>query len=93
MADALRLRANRTVRLLGGAQDVDPLECLFIRDDIPQLETFLAELSAPIRRVNPTTGKWELDKRGGDENAKSPDRFDAACLSFARDSDGGLRAR
>ena len=93
MADALRLRANRTVRLLGGAQDVDPAECLFIRDDIPQLETFLAELSAPIRRVNPTTGKWELDKRGGDENAKSPDRFDAACLAFSRDSDNGLRAR
>ena len=93
MADALRLRAFRTVRLLQGAQDVDPLKCLFIRADIPRLELFLSQLAGPIRRVNPTSGKWELDKRGGDENAKSPDRFDAACLSFARDSDGGLHAR
>lgn len=93
MADALRLRANRTVRLLNGADDIDPLECLFIRDDLPRLEEFLVELSAPIRRINPITGKWELDKRGGDEAAKSPDMFDAACLAFSRDSESGLRAR
>ena len=91
MADALRLRANRTVRLLQGA-DVDPAQCLFINPAIPRLEAFLAELSAPIRRVTPTTGKWELDKRGGDAAAKSPDMFDAACLAFARDSERGLRA-
>ena len=92
MADALRLRANRTMRLLKGDK-VDPVECLFIRDDLPNLETFLANLTQPIRRQSPSTGKWELDKRGGDENASSPDEFDALCLSFARSSENGLKAR
>ena len=92
MADALRLRANRTMRLLKG-DDVDPVECLFIRDDLPNLETFLADLTQPIRRQNPQTGKFELDKRGGDEKAASPDRFDALALAFSRDSDNGLRVR
>ena len=93
MADALRLRANRTVRLLKGDKSIDPIDCLFIRADLRNLEAFLADLSQPIRRVNPTTGKWELDKRGGDAAADSPDKFDALCLSFARDSEGGLKAR
>ena len=93
MADNLRLRANRTFRLLNGEAGIDPATCLFISDKIPGLEQFLSELTGPIRRVNPTTGKWELDKRGGDENAESPDDFDSACLAFARDSDHGLRAR
>ena len=94
MGYALRLRANRTVRLLADKDaDVDPLECLFIRDDLPGVEDFMAEMSWPIKRTNPLTGKIEIDKRGGDEAAKSPDGFDAACLAFARDSDNGLRAR
>lgn len=93
MADALRLRANRTVRLLKGDQDVDPRLCLFIRSDLPRLEHFLTQLSQPIRRTSPQTGKWELDKRGGKQNEKSPDLFDAACLAFARDSKSGLSAR
>ena len=92
MADALRLRANRTMRLLKGDK-VDPVGCLFIRDDLPNLETFLADLTQPIRRQNPQTGKWELDKRGGDEKADSPDPFDALCLAFSRDSDNGLKVR
>ena len=93
MADALRLRANRTVRLLKGDESIDPDECLFIRADLPRLEDFLTDCTQPIRRRNPITGKWELDKRGGDEKAESPDRFDALCLAYARDSDQGLRAR
>lgn len=92
MADALRLRANRTLRLLKGDK-IDPVECLFIRDDLPNLETFLADLTQPIRRQSVSTGKYELDKRGGDEKADSPDMFDALCLSFSRDSDNGLRVR
>ena len=92
MADALRVRANRTARLVKGDKDIDPLDCLFINPDILDFETFLAELAQPVRRQSPQTGKWELDKRGGDENAESPDRFDAACLAFARDSEYGLRA-
>ena len=93
MADALRLRANRSVRLLRGDKTIDPATCLFIRPDIPNLEGFLTDLTQPIRRRNPTRGKWELDKRGGDENAESPDKFDGACLAFARDSENGLKAR
>ena len=84
MADALRLRANRTVRLLSGDTSVRPMDCLFIRGDLPDLDTYLEELSRPIRRVNPTTGKWELDKTGGGE--ESPDDFDSTCLAFHRDT-------
>ena len=64
MADALRLRANRTVRLLAGDRTVRPMDCLFIRDDLPDLATYLEELSRPIRRISPQTAKWELDKSG-----------------------------
>ena len=92
MADALRLRANRTVRLLKG-DDVNPHLCLFINPDIHNLERFLTQMGRPIRRLSPQTGKWELDKRGGKESEKSPDLFDAACLAFARDSKSGLSAR
>ena len=92
MAQALRLRATRTIQLMNG-QEVDPAACLFIDPTLPQLGYFLASLTQPIRRVSPVTGRWELDKRGGDENAESPDPFDALCLAFARDSDHGLRAR
>ena len=37
MAFNLRLRANRTVRLLNGDEDVDPASCLFIRSRHPAL--------------------------------------------------------
>ena len=92
MAMALRLRANNTVALMNGREGIDPLDCLFIRHDLPHLEAFLNVLTKPIRRIGPTTGKWELDKRGGDEAAKSPDEFDALSLAFARSSETGLRA-
>ena len=93
MAFALRLRANRTVRLLEGDTDVDPATCLFISSKIPRLEQYLSELTQPRYRTNPTTGKLEIDKRGDDEAKKSPDSYDATALAFARDSDAGLRAR
>lgn len=92
MADNLRLRANRTVRLLNGDENIDPNACLFINPDIPEREAYLADLSQPIRRRSPLSGKWELDKRGGDEKAESPDRFDGTCLAFAYDSEFGLTA-
>ena len=93
MAFALRLRANRTVRLLEGDPDVDPVDCLFINPDIPNLEKYLSELTQPQYRTNPTTGKLQIDKRG-EENAKSPDAYDATALAFCRDSaDQVLRAR
>ena len=90
MADALRLRANRTVRLMGGDKTVRPMDCLFIRDDLPDLDTYLEELSRPVRRISPQTGKWELDKSGG--GGESPDDFDSTCLAFVRDT-LKLRAR
>ena len=90
MADALRLRANRTVRLLNGDRSIRPMDCLFIRDDLPELDTYLEELSRPIRRISPTTGKWELDKTG--DGGESPDDFDSTCLAFVRDT-LKLRAR
>ena len=93
MADAVRLRANRTVQLLNGNDEIDPMECLFINPDIPNLESYLGEWTDPIRRRSPMSGKWELDKRGGDERAESPDTFDGLCLAFCRDSDYGLKAR
>lgn len=102
MADALRLRANRTVKLLNGDKSIDTAECLFIRPDVinrPDISSFkwsldqyLAEMTQPVRRQNPKTGKWELDKRGVGDDGESPDSFDATCLAFCRDSDNGLRA-
>ena len=85
-----RLRANRTVRLLKGDKTIDPMTCLFIRDDFPDLETYLEEMSRPIRRISPQTGKWELDKSGG--GGESPDDFDSTCLAYVRDT-LRLRAR
>ena len=96
MADALRLRANRTVRLLNGATDIDPNKCLFIDPDCVRgvrgldLEGMLADLGRPIRRIEPETGKWKIDKRGGED--KSPDLFDGLCLSYWDDT-RRLRAR
>ena len=90
MADALRLRASRTLRLLKG-QDIEPHECLFIKPDLKDMDEFKADLAQPVRSLNATTKKWQMDKLGLDGNGKSPDRFDAACLAFARDSEHGLR--
>ena len=94
MATNLRLRANRTVRLMNGDENIRLHECLFVDPAVRRLDAFLTDLTQPTRRLNPTTGKWELDKRGGDENAKSPDSFDALCLAFGYDTDGrGLKVR
>ena len=82
MADALRLRANRTVQLLKGNREVEPMDCLFIRDDLPDLEGYLADMTQPIRRQSPQSGKWELDKRGSESDGESPDRFDAYVFEF-----------
>lgn len=91
MAMGIRLRAERTARLLEG-EKIDPRSCLFINPDIEGIDRAIGLLTQPIRRQNPS-GRWEIDKRGGDENAKSPDEFDALCLAFAHDSKYGIRAR
>ena len=90
MADSLRLRANRTVRLMNGDKTIDPMQCLFIRDDLPDLETYLEEMSRPIRRIRPDSGKWELEK--APDGQESPDDFDSTCLAYIRDT-RRLRAR
>ena len=92
MAATLRLRAERTMRLLAGDATVNPETCLFIPADLPNLEEVLAELSQPKRRLNITNGKWELEK-DPDRN-RSPDRFDALCLAYAVETDNrGLKHR
>ena len=98
MSMGLRLRAINTLRLKNG-EDVDPWHCLFIPDDLPDLDNILEEWSRPERVVT-KTGKWAVDKApetktatGKTRRADSPDRYDAAVLAFAMDSDGiGLRA-
>ena len=97
MAWALRLRAQNTVRLLAGDEDVDVNRCLFISDQIERVDRFMAQLSQPEWRDNDFTGLVEIDKRakikeGGESNEKSPDAFDAACMAFAAESESGLRA-
>ena len=92
LAEALRLRANRTVRMLNGDQRVDPTNCLFIPPDLPRLEEILGEWSQPTRRLNITTGLWEVEKAAADE--RSPDRYDGLALAFAVETDNrGLKAR
>ena len=93
MATAVRLRMQRTMQLLRG-EDVDPYRCCFIDPDavapgcrVTNMESYLSELTGPTRRIPPGSGKWELDKRGGDEAAESPDSFDATCLAFRVDCD------
>ena len=55
-----------------GDDEISPARALFINPKIKHLEAFKSDLTQPIRAGrNPTTGKWELDKRGGDENAES----------------------
>ena len=93
MATAVRLRMQRTMQLLRG-EDVDPYRCCFIDPQaiapgcrVTNMESYLSSLTGPIRRIPPGSGKWELDKRGGDEAAESPDDFDGTCLAFRADCD------
>ena len=97
LAFALRHRAERTIKLMRGEKDdpklPSPEQCLFISPKIPNLTTFLAQLSMPTWRLSPGQGKREIDKRGApiNEDYKSPDLFDATCMAFSRDSRNGLR--
>lgn len=90
MAFAVRIRAINTGRLVRG-EPVDVNRCLLIRPDMPYVERLLSQLAQPLWRESPTTGKYELDKRGGVE--KSPDDFDSTCLAFSRDCEFGVKLR
>ena len=92
MADNLRLRANLTAKLMAGKKGIKPEDCLFINPKIGNLTATLTDFAQPKRRVSPSTGKWEIVKSA--DNEQSPDRFDALCLAFGRDTHHrGLRAR
>lgn len=93
MGWALRLRAENTERLMNG-EAVDPEKCLFIAPDIPRLDSYLAEMTQPVRRDTPN-GKLAIDKQpvpeGGGGRPPSPDRYDASILAFAYASRRGIR--
>ena len=87
LAWAIRMRAEATLSLLEG-ENVDPEMCLLINPGIERLDEFMAELSQP---------EWEEDRSGrimivkAKPGEPSPDRYDAAVLSYESDSRNGLR--
>ena len=91
MAWALRIRANKTERLLKGDTRIDPNDCLFINPDGfgRQIDILKTELSQPLYEET-SAFKIRLDKKGEQKN--SPDMFDAACLTMVPDCRRGLRA-
>ena len=87
LAWALRLRAQRTLRLLAD-EDVDPASCLVISPELSRLEHYLIQLSLPEWKEN-VSGKIVIEKQP--EGAASPDLYDATVLAFAYDSRYGVR--
>lgn len=89
----LRLRAEVTQRFLDG-DPVDPARALFINPEIPNLEDMLAEFSQPEADENPSA-QLTIEKQpkidGTTDEPPSPDRYDAAILAFAADSQRGLK--
>ena len=88
MGWALRIRAENTKRMLKGERGVHFKDCLFIADDIEDMDNFLIQLSQPEWQIN-RRGRLVIEKKP--ENAPSPDKYDAAILAFAHDSDYGLK--
>ena len=86
LAWSLRLRAENTKRRMNN-EDVPLDQCLFIDSSIPDLESYLLQLSQPEWRES-TAGKIVIDKAPNNES--SPDKYDATVLAFARDSAYGL---
>lgn len=89
LAWALRLRAEKTKQLLNN-EDVNPMDCLFISPDIPDLEIYLSEMTQPTWYEG-STSRVVLEKMQPGE--RSPDMFDATTLAFSHDSEYGLKAR
>ena len=87
LAWVLRLRAQRTLRLMEG-DAVDPESCLVIDPGIPCLETYMAQLSQPEWKEN-MSGKIVIEKSPDD--APSPDLYDATVLAYAHDSRYGVK--
>ena len=87
LAWALRLRAQRTQRLLAG-EDAEPAACLIVDPGIPQLERYMTQLSQPEWKEN-VSGKIVIEKQP--EGAASPDLYDATALAFTHDTRYGVR--
>ena len=96
MGWALRLRAEATKRWLDpdDTANIDPSRCLFINPEIRHLEDALGEFSQPEWDEN-NSGQMVVLKQpslvGTSDKPPSPDRYDAGILSFAADSQRGLR--
>ena len=89
MAWTLRQRAMNTARLRRG-QPINPMRCLFLDPETPNLNQYLLQLSQPEWKED-ASGRVVIDKLTP-EKLKSPDLFDATCLAFFRDVRGGLQA-
>lgn len=97
MGWGLRVRANRTEKLLQG-EKVDKRKCLFINPHIPCVNELLIQLSQPLYVHE--DGKMKVHKRAEMKPdgtlklkaLKSPDLYDATVLAFGGDSSYGLIA-
>ena len=88
MGWSLRLRAQRTERLLKGDTTVNPKYCFFINPKIPHLNELVSQLSQPSYQET-NSGKVKVDKYA--ETHNSPDLYDATILAFSRDSSRGIK--
>jgi phage terminase large subunit len=85
----IRLRAENTLRLLDG-ESINPEKCLFIDENITNVDKILLELSqATYKHEN---SKLTIDKQPEKGNS-SPNMADAIVMSFAFDLKKGLTAR
>lgn len=84
----LRLRLENTLRLLDGEQ-INPNRCLFINENIINLDKLLLELSQASYKHEES--KLMVDKQPNDE--ASPNMADAIHMAFTRDLRGGIKAR
>ena len=85
----LARRAMNSYALLKGVRTPKLEETLMINPDIPDLQLLLNELAQPVR-IETATSKFRVDKCP-DKDQDSPNRYDAAALSFYWDLKAGYR--
>ena len=79
----LRERFRKTHEMIEGINQHPHDELISIDSHIPDLSKLLNELSQPkLRDLNSTNGRIAIDKKP--KGAKSPNRFDAVKIAFAR---------
>lgn len=84
----IRLRVENTLRLLDG-EKIDPNKCLFISENIINVDKLMLELSQATYKHDDS--KLIVDKQPDKQD--SPNIGDAVVLSFAHDLKKGLRTR